>query len=167
MYMLEYWSEPSLASNEDLNSSAIDDWARLCYPKKVLWECTRCAKCCCDSPNHDRQILLLQSEANEIRKASGLEVTDFSEPSASGIYALRMKKKAGRCMFLDGAQCQIYDRRPLVCRFYPIWLRQDNATYIFGVTDECPGIGKGRRLERNHYLLLLRLGQERLNACET
>jgi len=110
---------------------------------------------------------LLQSEANEISKASGLKVTDFSEPSDSGIYALRMKKKAGRCMFLDVAQCQIYDQRPLVCQFYPLWLGQNNDTYTFGITDECPGIGKGRPFDRNHYVSLLRLAQERLDMYET
>jgi Fe-S-cluster containining protein len=103
-------------------------------------------------------------EANEISQVSGLKITDFSEPSASGTYTLRMKKKARRCIFLDGAQCRIYDRRPIVCQFYPLWLRQDNATYIFGITNECPGVGKGRRIERSHYLSLLGLAQERLNV---
>jgi len=161
---LEHWSWLSLTSSEKLHRRSIDESTRLCYPKNTVWECTRCAKCCRDSPSHDRQILLLQSEANEISQASGLKITDFSESSASGTYILRMKKKAGRCVFLDGVQCRIYEKRPLVCQFYPIWLRQDNATYMFGITNECPGVGKGRSFERSHYVFLLGLAQQRLNV---
>ena len=153
-----------MTSNEKLHRRAIDKSKRLCYPKNVFWECTRCAKCCCDSPSHDRQILMLQSEANEISQASGLKKTDFSEPSDSGTYTLRMKKKARRCVFLDGVQCRIYNKRPLVCQFYPVWLKHDNAIYMFGITDECPGVGRGRNFERNHYVFLLELAQERLNV---
>ena len=52
--------------------------------------------------------------------------------------------------------------RPLVCRFYPVWLKQEGPIYVFGVTEECPGIGQGKRLERGHYVSLLRLATARL-----
>ena len=35
---------------------------------------------------------------------------------------LRLKKKDGKCIFLDDAKkCKIYDIRPNICRIYPFW----------------------------------------------
>ena len=36
------------------------------FPKQVFWECQRCAKCCGDTPDKERRILLLSSEAEQI-----------------------------------------------------------------------------------------------------
>ena len=155
-----------MSLNGELGSQ-VHHGIRLYYPRRILWACIHCAKCCCDAPNHDRQILLLQSEADEISKATEMMITDFSEPSAHDIYALRMKKKAGKCIFLEGAKCRIYEKRPLVCRFYPMWLTQDNGTYVFGIADECPGIGKGRLFDGDHYVSLLKLAEEKLGTYKT
>ena len=135
------------------------------YPRNILWECTRCAACCGDAPDHKRQILLLPNEADDISRVTSLAIEDFAEETReAGLYAFRMRKDGGRCVFLDGNVCRIYPVRPLVCHFYPVWLRQEGSTYTFGVTDACPGLGEGKHLDREHFLSLLRLAQARLGA---
>lgn len=138
---------------------------RLSYPRDVLWECIRCARCCGDTSSRERRILLLPSEAYHISRTTALVVEDFAEPTeGAGLYVLRMRKKDGRCVFLDGNRCSIYAIRPLVCRFYPVWLRKEGSTHTFGITDDCPGLGKGKRLDRDYYVSLLRLAHARLNV---
>jgi Fe-S-cluster containining protein len=34
---------------------------------------------------------------------------------------LRIKKKRGRCFFLQNGKCEIYSIRPKICRIYPYW----------------------------------------------
>ena len=137
--------------------------ARLSYPKNVLWECTRCAQCCGDVPNHKRQILLLPFEAYQISQKMNRVVQDFAEPAVeSGTYTLKMRKKDNHCLFLNGNRCGIYEIRPLICRFYPTSLQQDGSNYIFEIAEECPGLGKGKCLDRNYYLSLLKLAQTNL-----
>jgi len=142
-----------------------DAQARLSYPRGVLWECIHCARCCRDVPSHERQILLLLSEACHISRTTTLAVEYFADTAeGAGPYALEMRKKDGRCVFLEGNRCAIYQIRPLICRFYPMWLQQEGSSYAFGITDECPGLGKGKRLDRDYYISLLRLAQARLGA---
>jgi Fe-S-cluster containining protein len=64
-----------------------------------------------------------------------------------------MKKRSGKCVFLDVKACRIYNIRPLICRFYPFSLRKGDNGYKFEISEECPGIGLGsilkeRELER-------------------
>jgi len=63
------------------------------------------------------------------------------------IYTMR-KTENRQCIFLSGDSCTIYLTRPLICRFYPFELKNvGNDRYVFISTDECPGIGKGSKLE--------------------
>ena len=68
-------------------------------------------------------------------------------------YVYQMKKTAeGSCVFLRDDSCSIYEVRPLICRFYPFQLQyRGNSRYVFGYTEECPGIGKGPQLERRFF----------------
>jgi Fe-S-cluster containining protein len=76
-----------------------------------------------------------------------------------------MKKtiREGKCIFLEGAGCSIYAIRPLVCRFYPFELTTvKNGKICFLYTGECPGIGRGKRLEREYFKNLFNLACEKL-----
>lgn len=148
-----------------LNGSSKNGLEQLSYPSKIFWECTRCGKCCGDVPNHERKILLLPSEAYQISQVKNCMVQDFAESTVdSEVYALKMKKKKGRCIFLNNNTCEIYDIRPLVCHFYPVSLKKENLNYTFNIADECPNIGKGKLLDRSFYLSLLKLAQTRLRV---
>ncbi len=113
-------------------------------PKNVHFECQRCAKCCGDGSHRGRNILLIKSEVKQISQATGLRPLSFASRSLSiQPYRYRMKKRGGKCVFLDGKACRIYNIRPLICRFYPFSLKRGNNGYKFEVSEECPGIGLG------------------------
>jgi len=125
---------------------------RSSYPRKVRFECQRCAKCCGDSSHRGRNILLLDKEVGQISEATGLRPLSFvSHSSGTSPYHYRMKKRNGKCVFLDGKACRIYRIRPLICRFYPFSLRKKNGGYTFEVSDDCPGIGLGKVLDRKYF----------------
>ena len=136
------------------------------YPKNVLWECIRCSRCCRDMAGHQRQILLLPSEVSEIHKVTGVLRESFVESTEAAPYHYKMVKGDGRCFFQDENTCAIYEHRPLICRFYPFSLRKKGSAYAFGVSDECPGLGNGKRLDRDFFLSLLRLAQTRIRATQ-
>ena len=125
---------------------------RIRYPKNTSFECQRCAKCCGDSSHRSRNIFVLESEVDRISKKTDLRPLSFvSRSFGPEPYRFKIKKKNGKCFFLDGKACRIYDTRPLICHFYPFSLRKRNDGYIFDASDECPGIGLGERMGQEKF----------------
>lgn len=120
------------------------------YPKHVCFTCNRCALCCGDTEEMTRQILLLKTEAELIAKETSKSIDKFAEETeGSEPFAYKMRKNGGKCVFLRDNLCSIYDRRPIICRFYPFKLENYGGNrYVFSYTEECLGIGKGTRLKR-------------------
>jgi Fe-S-cluster containining protein len=80
-------------------------------------------------------------------------------------YRYEMKKnEQGKCFFLKDNQCQIYSKRPLICRFYPFELKYDHDLniYVFNFTLECPEIGKGKVLTRKDFEELFIAAKQKL-----
>jgi len=124
------------------------------YPKNFRFKCEKCALCCGDTKNRVRSILLLRIEAEYISQSTLKSVDEFAE-KIEGFepYIYRMRKtEDGKCMFLKGNLCDIYQIRPLICMFYPFELKQvDSKRHTFAHTDECPAIGKGPELKRSYF----------------
>lgn len=116
------------------------------YPKHVGFICNKCSRCCGNTKEKVRHVLLLKTDANRISTKTFLDSHEFAE-EISGfkpyIYQMR-KTKHGRCYFLRNSLCTIYKIRPLICRFYPFQLKNlGNNRYSFSFTKSCPCIGKG------------------------
>ena len=125
------------------------------YPKNIRFECQRCAKCCGDTPERKRNILMLEKEVERISGVTELRPEEFSiHSSDEGPYRYTMRKKEGKCIFLKGTDCQIYPHRPLLCRFYPFWLEEFEG-YEFNVSNECPGVGVGEVIEEEDFKMML------------
>ena len=136
------------------------------YPTKICFECNRCGLCCGDTEHKTRHILLLESEAENISSQIYLPIEDFAEELVTKtpyIYEIK-KPKEGKCFFLKDNQCNIYQSRPLICRFYPFELKfnQKKNTHNFNFTLECPAIGEGRILNRKDFEELFFLAKQRL-----
>jgi len=142
---------------------------RFDFPKEILWKCQRCTKCCGDTPERERRILLLPSEARQIREVAKVPLKKFCRRTGFEPFTLEMKKNPrGKCVFLRGDECQIYSLRPLVCRFYPFWLeKREGGNFSFKVTDECDGIGSGQILEESFFTNLFHLAMEKMNIDTT
>lgn len=133
------------------------------YPRRLRFYCGRCGKCCGDTEQKIRKILLLKTEGERIALETGLVPAEFlAEIRNFSPYRYRMRKdEKGKCRFLDGKTCTIYEVRPLVCVFYPVELKGTVRTgYTFTHTDECPCIGKGPPLKRSYFERLFRKSLE-------
>ena len=76
-------------------------------------------------------------------------------------YIYEMKKREnGKCVFLENDHCTVYPLRPLICRFYPFELKVlHNRKPKFLYTEECPGINKGRLLNKEYFRKMFRLAR--------
>ncbi len=129
---------------------------RISYPKNINFECQRCAMCCGDSSHRSRNILVLETEVDQISKKTGLRPLSFvSRSFGPEPYRFKLKKRNGKCFFLDGKACKIYQVRPLICRFYPFSLSKENGGYTFGASEECPGVGLGESMGQGEFQRML------------
>lgn len=131
------------------------------YPRNIHFECQRCAICCGDSSHRSRDILAMEPEVGMISRKTGLRFQSFTSRSPGpDPYRLKIKKRNGKCFFLDGKACRIYDCRPLVCRFYPFHLRKGNGRHVFGASQECPGIGLGGKMSQVEFEGMLEMAHK-------
>lgn len=140
------------------------------YPKNVRFKCLRCALCCGDTGNRARTILLMKIEANRISRKTSRSIEEFAEKVEDfEPYVYKMKKtENGKCLFLNGDLCTIYSMRPLICRFYPFELKSDRSNkYAFAYTEECSGIGKGSKLEKEFFENLFTKLKKQMNKNQS
>jgi Fe-S-cluster containining protein len=107
---------------------------------------------------------MTQREAKRISEKTLHSFADFADSiEGHAPYVYEMRKKKGSCVFLDEASCTIYSYRPLVCRFYPFELKpEERGGYIFSYTNECLGIGRGKRMTRRVFQEFLNDAKDRL-----
>jgi Fe-S-cluster containining protein len=97
----------------------------------------------------------LRTDAQTISRLISKPVGTFArevEGHAPYTYEMRKTGKEPKCFFLEAASCSVYEKRPLVCRFYPFELRtmKDGKPRFF-FTEECPALGKGKTLQRDYF----------------
>jgi Fe-S-cluster containining protein len=139
------------------------------YPKKVRFKCEKCALCCGDTKDRIRRILLLKIETERISQKTHKSVDRFAEKlDGCEPYVYVMKKtENGKCIFLKDSLCTIYQTRPLICRFYPFELKEDeHCKHVFAYTDECPAIGNGPYLEKRYFEKLFKMSMKTMRENE-
>ena len=99
--------------------------------REVGFECDRCGKCCTSEFND--HVFLLDEDAARIIEATGKE---FLRPAPCYDlcdnlgrfyvlgYALK-NKSGGDCIFYTNGRCELYDKRPKICRIYPYMLHRE------------------------------------------
>jgi|YelNatPaOPRAMG01_1025707.scaffolds.fasta_scaffold149255_1 Fe-S-cluster containining protein len=129
----------------------------------IRFECTLCGKCCIQDDKNRRLIILTGKDVNEISNETGLKTEDFSDRSSNEKYPFIMKLVEQKCFFLEpSGKCSIYSSRPLVCRFYPFVMQKIGDKYVFHADPSCPGLGKGKYLDREYFEKLVEEAEERL-----
>jgi len=132
------------------------------YPTTVRFRCIKCGICCGDTKEKTRHILLLRTEAEQIAKITMQPIFKFAvKIKGKAPYSYEMKKREnGKCVFLENDHCTVYPLRPLICRFYPFELKvSNNRKPKFLYTEECPGINKGRLLNKDYFRKMFRLAR--------
>jgi Fe-S-cluster containining protein len=138
------------------------------YPTTVRFRCIKCGKCCGDTKEKTRNILLLRIEAEQIAKETLQPILEFTAKIKDKLpYSYEMKKtEDGKCVFLKNNCCTIYTVRPLICRFYPFELKiAHSGKYTFLSTPECSGINKGPILSKNYFRKLFRLAHAKFRQA--
>ena len=130
------------------------------YPGNLRFKCVKCGLCCGDTAEKTRHVLLMKKEAVSIASSIKRPISDFAvevEGKAPYVYEMKKTVEAGRCCFLVENRCTIYSMRPVICRFYPFGLETNRNRKMFYFTNECPGIGRGKLMQKRDFKRLLEL----------
>jgi len=131
------------------------------YPHEMRFKCQRCTRCCRDTEDRPRRIMLSKLDAERIKARTKLQTNNLAKHfSSREPFIFEMRKIGGKCIFLENDTCRIYSSRPLICRCFPFWIEKTKESFIFKVSSDCPGIGKGKLLGKSFFIRLLKLSFE-------
>jgi len=139
------------------------------YSPRLRWACIRCGNSCRDVGKRKRRILLTARDLARITHITLMEPKQYSVTSRnSPPYTKAMKKVEGKCVFLQGTECIIYEARPLICRFYPFSLvRSPRGEIRIGFDPACSGVRKGDYRGKRFFQDLVDLAREELSQEKT
>lgn len=125
------------------------------YPVGLKWSCKRCGLCCQNVENHERHILLLNSDLKRFESGSYniLEISESSNEEEP--FKHEMKKENGKCILLTEQGCKAYDYRALLCRMYPFYIEKKDKLFIIRFDSECKGLGIGDKLSEEFFQNLI------------
>ena len=128
-----------------------------------VFSCTICADCCKDAPRHRRKILMLEGEVLVISEKIGRDGKEFAlKSNKTSPYEFKMRKVKGSCVFLKKDNlCEIYDARPLVCKFFPFELKRGGK---WGISGGCEGVGLGKKVPKKVFRDLKKLAEARFSG---
>jgi Fe-S-cluster containining protein len=137
------------------------------FPEDARFVCEKCGRCCGDTEDTIRHVLLLKTEAEKISEQTSLDIHKFAQEVYGFepyIYEIKKNEPEGKCLFLKNNQCTIYDFRPIICRFYPFELKNlGNNRYLFLFTTKCKGIGQGPKLGNPFFDILFQIANSAMD----
>ena len=138
---------------------------KIIYEKGIRFECQGSANCCVSRGSHG-YVFLCKKDLSRLAKYFSISlkkfIIDYCETSGGYIH-LKEIRKNGECIFLKNTKCKVYKNRPTQCRTWPFWPENMNSkTWNDEVINFCPGIGKGKIINKNKINKLLII--DKLNA---
>ncbi len=116
------------------------------WDKGIRFECQGSGKCCVSHEGYG-YVYMTTEDRVRMAKTLNLSTDEFTRQYCTqdeGVYHL-VDGAEGRCHFLEGRRCGIYDGRPTQCRTWPFWPEVMGAkTWNKEVAAFCPGVGKGK-----------------------
>ena len=104
-------------------------------PTPTVWRarplCLSCSACC-----RETEMVLTPSDIRRL-EALGYRREEFAE-LRGGFYRLRNVR--GRCYFLRGGRCAVYEYRPIGCSMYPIVINVETGGVE--LDEDCPIAGE-------------------------
>lgn len=113
--------------------------------QEIGFSCTRCGECCRQGSGDDNLVMVTPAEIRRISSQCHLRAEECAEPYPERVklcdgteitFGWALRRVAGDCTFYREGSCQIYAKRPWICRTYPFML--DGGDLL---TSPCPGIG--------------------------
>ena len=138
---------------------------KIIYEKGIQFKCQGSANCCVSRGSYGFVFLSkkdLLRLAKYFKTSSKKFIIKYCQTS-DGYTHLKEIRKNGECIFLKNKKCTIYKARPTQCRTWPFWPENmNNKTWNDEVINFCPGIGKGKIINKNKINKLLII--DKLNA---
>lgn len=108
------------------------------------FECTGCGNCCKARGAYSFVYVSLEERrklAQHLKMGTQRFTAEFCEQTG-GFWHLR--DPSNNCLFLKGAQCTVYEARPMQCRTWPFWPENfKDGNWLPHVKQDCEGIGRG------------------------
>ena len=92
------------------------------------------------------EVMIYPAEVRALALQSGLSWEEVAEPYPEQItlpsgtictFEWAIRKREGRCIFLEDGCCRVYSCRPWICRTFPFALSGKRL-----LREECPGLGR-------------------------
>ena len=115
------------------------------YAEGIRFQCTGSGKCC-TVRGDSAYVFFTRKEERTMAGHLGLSRVEFrrlhTDRLGPGEWTLHFPD--GRCTFLDGRRCSIYEARPSQCRTWPFWPENmDPEVWNTEIAPFCPGVGQG------------------------
>ncbi len=120
----------------------------LCYSQEEafikmgnnVWKCLKCGSCCIMLSKIGVKVTLEEwEEIGEDILQLNLPVKKVEESRKSLYIPTRGRNGFQKCVFIDkNNNCQIYSRRPLVCRDFPLRIIEGESSISFNIALLCP-----------------------------
>lgn len=132
------------------------------WDKGIRFECQGSGQCCVTRDGYG-YVYMTKEDRIRMAKALKMPTSQFTREycvKEDGIHHL-IDGEEGRCQFLEGHKCGIYEGRPTQCRTWPFWPEVMNAkVWKKEVADYCPGVGKGKLWTKEEIMQQLKLQEE-------
>lgn len=132
------------------SDAARGNWVRFerTFEQGLRFSCTRCGACCRHVGGEG--IGLREKDAQRLR-----EINSSLKKTSHPIFSRRLESSNGVCSYLSEStpECEIYSKRPLVCRLYPFYLSVSGDGSIQLSVDHCPGVNStGSEIVDDRYI---------------
>ncbi len=111
---------------------------------KTGFVCLKCGACCTEIEKDSNIVMVTRNEVKRISKISNKVFDEIAEPYPGRItsgdktftFGWALRRKEGRCIFLNNNRCEVYLARPWICRTYPFMIVDGRVC-----VSECGGLG--------------------------
>ena len=130
------------------------------YNNGIRFECQGSGNCCV-SRNSYGYVYLSEEDLKRFSKYFKISLKNFKDKFCqitNGFIHLTEKPEfKGNCIFLKEKKCSVYESRPSQCRTWPFWNENMNTkVWNKDISINCPGIGKGKLLNKKEIEKLLK-----------
>tara|TARA_Y100000996_G_C22179800_1_gene502323 strand:- start:81 stop:548 length:468 start_codon:yes stop_codon:yes gene_type:complete len=130
------------------------------YNNGIRFECQGSGNCCV-SRNSYGYVYLSEKDLKRFSKYFKIPLKNFKDKycqTTDGFIHLAEKPEfEGNCIFLKEKKCSVYESRPSQCRTWPFWNENMNTkVWNKDISMNCPGIGKGKLLNKKEIEKLLK-----------
>ena len=133
------------------------------FEKGIKFKCQGSSNCCVSRGSYGF-VFLSKKDLKKLAKFFAIPIKKFELEycqKTNDFTHLKEINKNGNCIFLDNKRCSVYKSRPTQCRTWPFWANNMNSkTWNKEVINFCPGIGKGKIINRKSIEKLLKIDLE-------